>query len=392
MITSDRESAHIAEFSDIVHKIYAASADPGRWPDAMAAAAQSIGSNKALLFTPLAAPQDGGLIFPWQMEDKYIALWASKYMDHDIWSQAAQKLGLTYSGAVFTDENLVPQERLRTSVYFREFLSQHDVGRVCAGVVFEGAPGLPTTVTSFYRGVNAPPFGVAEREWLQLLMPHFSRALGLMHRLNFERHQAQSLRSALDRLAIGTLLLDNTLQVVFSNKAAHEVMQRGDGLSLDVQGRLAATIQTHEGDLFSAVQWLDQLKHMPATKRSRFDETLKVRRARSHATYHLQCCSLEADDVLRIQEGASLVVFITDPARVLLPTSEQLQKQLGLTPAEAQVALSLTQGMTYRAAAQQRKVTEETLRSQVKTIYAKTRVRQKTSLTRLVLSLGSAAV
>ncbi len=392
MIASGRENARLAEFSDIVHKIYAASADPSRWPDAVAAAAQSIGSNKALLFTPLAAPQDGGLIFPWQMEDKYIALWANKYIDHDVWSQAAQRLGLTYSGAVFTDENLVPQERLRTSIYFREFLSQHDVGRVCAGIIFEGAPGLPTTITSFYRGVDAPPFGAAEREWLQLLLPHFSRALGLMHRLNFERHQTQSLRSALDRLTIGTLLLDSTLQVVFSNTAAREVLQRGDGLSMDAQGRIAANIQTHEGGTLNALQWLDQLKNLPPTQWKTFDEVLKVKRARSQATYHLQCCALAADDMLRTQEGASFVVFITDPAQVLLPTPEQLQKQLGLTPAEAHVALSLTQGMTYRAAAQQRKVSEETLRSQVKTIYAKTRVRQKNSLTRLVLSLGSAAV
>ena len=381
----------LTAFSDIVHKIYAASADPARWPDAVEALARSLGGSRALLFTPLAGPQDGGLMFPWQMDDKYISLWATKYMAHDVWTQAAQRLGLTYSGAVFTDETLLPQEQLHKTVYFREFLSQHDVGRVCAAIIFEGSPGLPITAISIYRGVDAPPFGHAEREWLTLLIPHFSRALGLMHRLNFERHQSQSLKSALDRLSIGTLLLDDKLQVIFANTAANTVMARHDGLSQTAEGGLAANIQTPEG-MSTAANWLAQLKNMPLAQRKKFDEVIKVKRLRTHATYQLQCCALASDDLLRTKEGASFVVFVTDPAQVLLPTPDQLQRQLGLTPAEAQVALSLTQGMTYRAAAHQRNVTEETLRSQVKNIYAKTRVNQKNSLTRLVLSLGSAAV
>ena len=381
----------LTAFSDILHKIYAASADPARWPEAVEALARSLGGSRALLFTPLAGPQDGGLMFPWQMDDKYISLWATKYMAHDVWTQAAQRLGLTYSGAVFTDETLLPQEQLHKTVYFREFLSQHDVGRVCAAIIFEGSPGLPITAISIYRGVDAPPFGHAEREWLTLLIPHFSRALGLMHRLNFERHQSQSLKSALDRLTIGTLLLDDKLQVIFANTAANTVMARHDGLSQTAEGGLAATIQTPEG-MSTAANWLAQLKNMPLAQRKNFDEVIKVKRLRTHATYQLQCCALASDDLLRTKEGASFVVFVTDPAQVLLPTADQLQRQLGLTPAEAQVALSLTQGMTYRAAAHQRNVTEETLRSQVKNIYAKTRVNQKNSLTRLVLSLGSAAV
>jgi DNA-binding CsgD family transcriptional regulator/PAS domain-containing protein len=381
----------LTEFSDIVHKIYAASADSARWPDAVEALARSLGGSRALLFTPLVGPQDGGLMFPWQMDDKYISLWATKYMAHDVWTQAAQRLGLTYSGAVFTDETLLTQEQLRQSIYFREFLSHHNVGRVCAAIIFEGAPGLPTTVTSIYRGVDAPPFGHAEREWLTLLLPHFSRALGLMHRLNFERHQSQSLRSALDRLTIGTLLLDDELRVIFANTAANTVLARNDGLSLNAEGGLSATIQAFDG-LTTASNWLAQLKSMPLERRNNFDDLIKVRRLRTPAIYQLQCCSLESDDLLRTKEGASFVVFVTDPAQVLLPTADQLQRQLGLTPAEAHVALSLTKGLTYREAAQQRHVTEETLRSQVKAIYAKTRVCQKNSLTRLVLSLGSAAV
>ena len=390
MNTPPTEGHRLAEFSDIVHQIYAASADPSRWPDTVAAVAQSVGGNKALLFTPLAAPQDGGLIFPWQMDDKYIALWASKYIAHDVWTQAAQRLGLVQSGAVFTDEHMVPQHVLHQSVYFQEFLSQHDVGRVCAGIVFEGAPGLPTTTVCVYRSVDAPPFGPTETEWLKLLLPHLSRALGLMHRLNFEHQQAGSLRSALDRLTIGTLLLSDDLRVVFSNAVAQKVLARADGFSLDGQGRIGAAVVSASGQP-NARHWLETLKALPRIQRSAFDDVFRVKRHTAHSTYHLQCCALEPLSTLRTGEGAGFVVFITDPAHVLLPTAEQLQKQLGLTRAEAQVALSLAQGMSYAAVAQLRKVTEETLRSQVKSIYTKTRLNEKASLTRLVMSLGSAA-
>lgn len=391
MHTTTLPGNRLAEFSELVHRIYAASANPAVWGDAVASVGRSMGGTRALLFTPLAAPQEGGFIFPWQMDDAYIALWASKYIALDVWTQGAQQRGLARTGNVITDQDMLPTAELHASVYYREFLSAHDVEHVCAGIIFEGEPGLPATITSIYRDQSAGPFGLGDKEWLTLLLPHLSRALGMMHRLNLARHQEQSLRAALDRLTVGVMLLDQQLRVMFTNAAGQRALNRHDGLSVDANGQLRA-MSTQSAPVQTATDWMTQIARLPITDRGAFGETFQVKRQSTASTYTLQCCPLEQTDPIQTHEGAHFIVFVTDPDQVNLPPPAQLQKQLGLTPAESRIALSLAQGMSYRDAALNAKVTEETLRTHVKAIYSKTRVTQKASLTRLVMSLGAAVV
>lgn len=138
---------------------------------------------QACLLTPYAGPHDGGLLLPWRVEEKELILWATKYIDHDVWSQSAVRKGLWRDGNVVTDEDLLPQDELRASVFYKEFLSSMGVARFCAGAIFAGAPGLPATCLSVYRAPNDPPFGRNDREFMRLQVPHLSRSLGLMHRL-----------------------------------------------------------------------------------------------------------------------------------------------------------------------------------------------------------------
>ena len=85
-------------------------------------------------------------------------------------------------------------------------------------------------------------------------------------------------------------------------------------------------------------------------------------------------------------------MFVTDPQRLELPTTDQLQRQFGLTPAEARVTHAMVQGGTYRDVANALGVGEETVRTHIRATYAKTHVSDKASLTRMVMSLGKAIV
>ncbi len=101
---------------------------------------------------------------------------------------------------------------------------------------------------------------------------------------------------------------------------------------------------------------------------------------------------LAPEDPLLLGEGAHPIVFVTDPRQVDLPESADLQAQLGLTPAECRVTHGLAQDATYREVAGTFGIGEETVRSHVNSIHAKTRTNNKAGLTRLVLSLTRAAV
>jgi len=385
-----RGANRLEQFSALIHLIYAASAKPQRWQQALAAIAKAMKAHQALLFTPFVGPGSGGLLFPWQIDERHLNLWASKYIDHDIWAQSAQRKDLWHEGAVLVDEDLAPWEELRASMFYREFLTTIGIARVCVGIVFEGSPGLPSTSLSVFRGPGDDPFAHKERDLMQLLVPHLSRALGLMHRLSLARHQVASMRAALDRLSVGVFLLNQHLDVIYANTAGRQVLARKDGIGTDQQTRLTAT-GLGTGSL-RLEDWLARMVSLPKLERGGFDDTFDVARHKSKTRYSVQCCPLEPQDPLFSGEGAHHIVFVTDPQRLELPALAALQRQLGLTPAEARVTKALVQGGTYCEVAATMGVREETIRSQVKSVYAKTRTNTKAGLTRMVLSLSKATV
>ena len=210
-VAESNASGRLTAFSSLLHDVYAASADPALWHQALDAIARAMRAVQALLFTPYVGPHHGGFFYAWNIKEQDLLLYSSKYIDHDLWAHSAQRNGFMTEGAVAFDDELVPREELLASVYYREFLSPMSVARLCSGVIFAGAPGLPSTVLSIYRGPHDAPFGQEDRELMLLLMPHLSRSLGLMHRLGLARHQEASMRAALDRLSVGVLLLDQRL-------------------------------------------------------------------------------------------------------------------------------------------------------------------------------------
>jgi DNA-binding CsgD family transcriptional regulator len=213
-----------------------------------------------------------------------------------------------------------------------------------------------------------------------------------MHRLGLARQQVASMRAALDRLGVGVFLLDATLGVLFSNQAGQQVLARGDGLHRDAQGRLSGRGRPGTGADSRLEHWLANLVALPELQRPGFGDVFQLRRSQAGAHYSVQCCPLAPEDPLLLGEGAHHIVFVTDPRQMDLPGPADLQAQLGLTPAECRVTHGLTQGRSYKEVAATLGIGEETVRSHVKAIYAKTRTNNKAGLTRLVLSLARATV
>ena len=118
----------------------------------MAASAQSFGTSKGLLFTPYVPPQNGGLIFPAGLSEDTLQLWGTRYIEHDIWSRRVHERSLWKAGEVLLDEQMVAQEELMASPFYREFLCHIGIARVCTSFVFANdKPGLMATALAVPR-------------------------------------------------------------------------------------------------------------------------------------------------------------------------------------------------------------------------------------------------
>lgn len=67
-----------------------------------------------------------------------------------------------------------------------------------------------------------------------------------------------------------------------------------------------------------------------------------------------------------------------------------MRQLLGLTPAETRVALALLAGNSARAVASHLQISENTVKTHIKGIYAKAGVRRLTDLLRLLFALHDA--
>jgi DNA-binding CsgD family transcriptional regulator len=82
----------------------------------------------------------------------------------------------------------------------------------------------------------------------------------------------------------------------------------------------------------------------------------------------------------------ALLMFY-DSAQVASQTPEFLAEVFNLSPAEAQVAVQLTQGLTLKEIAQERKVSLTTVQSQLKSLKEKTATTRQPDLVRKLVAM-----
>lgn len=87
--------------------------------------------------------------------------------------------------------------------------------------------------------------------------------------------------------------------------------------------------------------------------------------------------------------GARVLVFVVDPDAGFRSGAVDLQRVLGLTPAEARCAIALAEGLAPKEIAEGLGVSYETVRSQLRSIYDKTGVRRQAALVRLIQSVSA---
>lgn len=378
--------------SEMLHLIYSAATDPGQWPAVLEAVAASLQGRSGVFFTPFLPPHERGMYHSHNITPEHNVLWATKYLQLDMWTQRAFERGLVKQGAVITDVDTATEAEFLASEIYQGLFSHMDVGRFCSGVIFhDSADGLPTTVVTTHRSIKAPAFSVQDRAWLTLLLPHLSRALGLMYRLDSARLQSESLLAGLDALPLGVLLLNSQGQVIHANNALRRVLVRDDGLRYNAAGQLCGKPLKVGQPLLST--WLEAQTSVLATKVTHFANAYLVRRTCNKRVYSLQCCPVETGQQWLVQgQRTGAVVFVSDPQALVLPEASRLSALYGLTPAEAKVARALAIGQSSKEVAKSLGVSPETVRKQTQHVYQKIQISSQPDLVRNILTLGHASV
>lgn len=319
----------------------------------------------------------------------------ARYLQHDIWMHVSIARGLYVEGCAILDKDLVPEDEFVQSIIYREHLHKIGVARVCAGGIFDmSAQHVLPTLIGTYRGLNEPRFDEANRDRMKLLVPHLSRALGVMYRLRDAELKMAATFAALDRLSSAVVLIGKRGAVIHANRQATRILEEDDGLALSHgkagPSRLVASDPTVQSAMDRAVSLATSVDLIDVPH---FSTAVRVLRRSVRQPLALQFAPLpELNDFREGSDAVSGIVFITEPDAGAAIDAATLHRLFGVSSAEARLAALLCSGRTLSEAAEELAVSQETLKTQLASLFQKTGTNRQAELVRLLLSLNPKSV
>lgn len=346
----------------LIDRIYAAALFPETWRDVVAEVGSTIGATSA---TSLWFGEGGTQLLQahvWNIDPDALVEYQQHYLAFCPRYRASEGLGV---GAVYDDR----QERAaptRTAREYYDFMDRYELG-LARIVLAEKRPDLTIGMNFYNRAEDG--LSAEGQHILSHLAPHFRRACNL----------AQRLGDVMDRAALAedwfasrtaSLTLDASGSVVRINAAAEALLNLADGLRV-VQRRLVAATAADQARLREELGFAIGLA--PTTGPRSSGSFVLLSRPSGQPPF-----ALSAVPVSRPTNRERAIVTIAPTVPHIAPPA--LRRAFGLTPSEASIAAALAEGKSPEQIARGRLVSLQTIRSQIKTIYARLEVRSQAEL------------
>ena len=359
--------ATLEQLSTVIAAIHEAGAAPEKWPRALASIIGLLGASRAALMD-MVADSDQLLDLQQVGHDPRTA---EIYVNHYYNLDPARALAVTMPALeVMTVHEQFPASFRAANEYFA-FARRHDIGDVVgvATRVDEGRRQL----LSLQRPYDAADFGAEAKRLMALLAPHLALARRVQRKLAGVTAAKSALEAGLDRLTAAAFLVDGCGKVRHLNAAALGLLAQCREVS-HCQGKLGFK----DAKLNAAFQ--------AAVKRAVCEEHRS-----SALPVHLAGSGPAEVLVAPLHPGEALnapmaFVLITAPARDVDAIARRLQQLYRLTPAEGRIAAMLAMGESVEQIALAKGVSDATLRTQLRSIFAKTGTRRQADIVRLALA------
>ncbi|MEH6550480.1 MAG: helix-turn-helix transcriptional regulator [Pseudomonadales bacterium] len=284
------------------------------------------------------------------------------------------------AGEIVTLREFVPQKSLLESEFYRLSLAPNHLSDFLgADLSLKGEFDVRFRLS---RYDDKPFFGEREKRLCAELIPHLERSIRIHARLNRIESERNLYAGAVEQLAVGSIVLDETGRALNTNDKALELLQLNDGLSL-VDGKLhlgSATANTELQRMLALS--LDNQREARAS----VVDALRVPRPSGAADFGLIVRPVPVSQWSEGRSSPSIAIFISDPESSVEATAKTLVRLFGFTPTEAELALLLANGLSLDEAAENLGVSRNTIRTHLRALFSKTGVSRQTLLVRLILN------
>ncbi|MEZ5417435.1 MAG: helix-turn-helix transcriptional regulator [Vicinamibacterales bacterium] len=352
--------------SDLILGIYRAAEDPRAWSAALDAIRHAVGASGAAVVHQ-EFPITGRNVNAYSgFSEEAIKAYEAYYYQIDPWGRALTPADWR-PGRVIDGREIVTPSAVARSEWLADFGHQHGCAKSMFGILEPF--GTRVAALTLNRGASQPDFADAEHRLVRALTPHLRQAFRVHRRIVDADHARGHSLAALDRLAMGVILVNASGRVVFINTAASRIVSRRDGLSVD-HGRLVGASPIETRALGDAVTTAVRL----AAGAALVDTSAALELPRPSATAPLRVVvvpCVAADQAIGREVSASAAVFVSDPDARALDGATLVAQLFHLTPAEARVAERLVDGETVQEMADGLELTPNTVRWHLKHVLQK---------------------
>jgi len=181
-------------------------------------------------------------------------------------------------------------------------------------------------------------------------------------------------------LGAACLILDGRGRASYFNRPAAELLAAGDGLSLTAAGKLVAQAPRSAASLRRAVAGALQIV---LAEQLAAPELVQIERASGRPPYTVFVWPFVPPGGAGREEARALVL-INDPNEHSFSLASHLERLYELTPAEARVAVQLVEGLSPTEIGERNEVSENTVRTQIKSLLLKTDTSRQGELVALI--------
>jgi len=369
-------------FDRVVASIYDAASGRTPWNEAMALlvddfklwGVQTLGIDKrtgTLMFSHETGPA------PPQATLDYIRKYHS--LNPRVAPSLALKVGEWLHDHVCFDETYVAG-----SPFYQEFLIPHG-GRYLSGTkIIEDEHSL--VLLGAMRGFGSRPLDANEMEVLERLRLHLTHAMQIYLHLRETYAENNAARQLLNRFHYPMLLVDEHCGIRFHNDVAKTSIAKSPYF-VERGGALRCRDPAYDVRLMLALRELKLFGvgppgTLPTRKFVRIEAIGRVAPAAILAVAIRPQAAMGAFGHLPLA-----LLILHEPSRVGAPDPFIVGEMFDLTPAEAKVAVALTKGLAPKQIASLTANSVETIRSHMKSIFAKTGATRQADLVARIMTL-----
>ncbi|MBF8720120.1 helix-turn-helix transcriptional regulator [Pseudomonas guariconensis] len=273
----------------------------------------------------------------------------------------------------------LPEAELKQSEFFRNFLEPVDVFHIL-GVDINTSDGAQCRLR-ISRGRDDPAFVDTEKHLLARFTPHLERSVKVHMQLNRIETERNLYAGAVDQMAVGTIILDETGKVLQTNQVAERLLQEKDGIKQVNDGlQVGSARDTQEFRRLVRQAMVSQKGNQASVV-----EAMRVKRPSGRADLGIIVRSVPLAAWSEGKQCPTVVIFISDPEQQSTAPQEIVRALFDFTPAETQLAMLLANGLTLDEASEELGISRNTSRAHLRSTFSKTGVTRQTMLVRLIL-------